>query len=508
MRNLEEKTRQNKLDSLTGQFGSVHKNAVFYGSLFFKASQKVTSSANQKKNRHARYFKDGLYLEYIAREEAVSKEDRSKVFDIQGNEISLDLAKQKMAKLDDDQFVWENVLSFDDKTKKLIDFNDKKSIAKLIQRPLYDFWKSNGINPKNIDLVFSIHQNTEHPHIHFSFWEKEKTYKLRTKNGEDRSFRIKGALKKETFLKLKQDIFIRILEIQNEKKLYTSEFVEIFKNKLENGVVSFENKDYADAYNWVKENKSTKEIRFKNLTEQEQEIILKGVRSVFKTDPELAKMLDEYYKQAKIINSWIQEQIKEFNENHRIATYNDIDDPEDKSSLNYHDLTYDKLSADFLTKELNAKFGNAFIKASHNPGSDLKKAGMKNESSDIDNNFHNGFIDGGHMDDGISDAFIKSLHFKAKKSESVWYRKTLDNKTRSLFENSSYDVDFDKSKKFKRINYKTRNMMHNFFKDSFDKSSYMNAWFFECSQRKVVEHLKLLNQDKLVYMKKGYRTIS
>ncbi|WP_027121973.1 relaxase MobL [[Mycoplasma] imitans] len=434
----------NKLNVLINDFGSVHKNAVFYGSQFFKASVDVTSPKNKTQNKSAKYFKGGYYIEYIAREEAVSKDDRNKVYDLFGNELSLTLAKAKMAKLDDGQFIWENVLSFDNITKKMIDFSDKKIIAKLISRPLYDFWKYNGMNPKNIDLIFSIHQNTDHPHVHFAFWEKEKTYKLRIKKGQERSFRFKANLKKETFLKFKQDVFKRILEVQNEKQLYTSNLVNNFKHHLEYEFKHFEDKDYANAYQWVKDNQSSKRIYFKNLNDCEKKIILAGVRSVFKHDSELISMVDEYYKQTEIINLWMQNEINEFNTNQKIATKED-----DKS--NYNDLAYNNLDRENVTEELDAKFANAFI---------------------------------------------KSLKYKAKKANSVWFKKCLDDKSKAFYNNTSFDVDLDKAKKFKARNYKTRALMHQFFRDSFDKLAYLNGKIFEYQQQRIVEHLRALNEDK------------
>lgn len=431
----------NKLDLLSFDFAKKHKNAIFFGSQFFKANEKVKSSQNKAKNKNAKYFKDGFYLEYIAREEAVSKDDKSKVYDFLGEEIELNKAKEQMSKINDNQLIWENVLSFDDSTKELINFDNKKEISNLIQKPLTQFWKDNGFNPKNMNLVFSIHRNTDHPHIHFAFWEKEPSYLNQLKNRE-KIFRAKGKLSEETFLTLKQNVFVNVLEHKNEKDLYTSPLISEFKN-IVNQEQFAKDEAYASFYLWLEQNKTLKEIKFKFLKQEIQSLVKQNVANIISSSQELQESIQKYYKQTQIVNEWIQEEINTFNENQKIASWQDKDDS------NFKYLEYTKLNLNFVKKELENKLCNAFI---------------------------------------------KSVQFKQKKSKSCWYKKQ-SKEIKSKFENSTFDIQFQKSKKFKSHKYLTKKWMYEFTKENFDIATYLNGKIFENQQQQIID--KLHEQNKV-----------
>lgn len=68
--------------------------------------------------------------------------------------------------------IYSSVLSFD--TDYGTQFcNSKKQAKNIIQNTCNKMFEESGLDPSNVIWYAAFHNNTEHPHIHLNFWEKE-----------------------------------------------------------------------------------------------------------------------------------------------------------------------------------------------------------------------------------------------------------------------------------------------------------------------------------------------
>lgn len=89
--------------------------------------------------------------------------------------------------------IWHGFISFNEENSYKID-TVEKSIG-LVKETFYTFFQSAKLNPKNIDLICSLHTDRpKHLHLHFVFWEKEPTYQQ--KDGT-LAYRKKGKIDKK-----------------------------------------------------------------------------------------------------------------------------------------------------------------------------------------------------------------------------------------------------------------------------------------------------------------------
>ncbi len=69
--------------------------------------------------------------------------------------------------------IYSGVLSFSDEGGILAS-RDKNEAFEIFNNNINSLLKSNGFDVNNIDYYAAFHTNTDHPHIHFSFWEKDR----------------------------------------------------------------------------------------------------------------------------------------------------------------------------------------------------------------------------------------------------------------------------------------------------------------------------------------------
>ncbi|PPE05965.1 relaxase MobL [Williamsoniiplasma lucivorax] len=89
----------------------------------------------------------------------------------------------------DDRLMWDTTLSFDKKFAEQNKLLTPEVIGKLIEKHIDQFFKENHLDPSRMFWGFSMHGNTNNPHVHLFFQEHTQ------KNGE---WRLKGELTEES----------------------------------------------------------------------------------------------------------------------------------------------------------------------------------------------------------------------------------------------------------------------------------------------------------------------
>ena len=88
--------------------------------------------------------------------------------------------------------LWHGFISLNEEMSRKIDMPEK--CMRLVKRTFGEFFRDMGLDPKNMDLICSLHKDKPHNlHIHFWFAEKEPKYKYRKKELE---YRHKGKIEK------------------------------------------------------------------------------------------------------------------------------------------------------------------------------------------------------------------------------------------------------------------------------------------------------------------------
>lgn len=114
------------------------------------------------------------------------------LFDMDG---AIDEAKKREIKArlkDTKSIIWHGFISFDDKTS--LGFCNQENCVKFMRQTFGGFLERAGFKKSNVQLFCSLHEDTEHRHIHFEFFEKEPL--RRDKNGRV-GFTRKGKVKPE-----------------------------------------------------------------------------------------------------------------------------------------------------------------------------------------------------------------------------------------------------------------------------------------------------------------------
>lgn len=167
------------------------------------------------------YYKDGFYIRYITREDAVCKHDLSldelKQLQTESNneehyqKIKLilmhtglwnkdgHLSKEQqtdlettMKKLDQQQHFWDTIISFPKWLVDKFELYTPTQIHEIIKNTINDYFESNNFNPNKMTWFFAFHTNTNNPHIHLGFFETQPQYYNR--KAKKYEFRRKGAL--------------------------------------------------------------------------------------------------------------------------------------------------------------------------------------------------------------------------------------------------------------------------------------------------------------------------
>ena len=72
---------------------------------------------------------------------------------------------------DTESTIWHGFISFDDETSR--GFTNQENCVKFMRQTFGSFLERAGFKKSNIELYCSLHEDTDHRHIHFAFFEKE-----------------------------------------------------------------------------------------------------------------------------------------------------------------------------------------------------------------------------------------------------------------------------------------------------------------------------------------------
>lgn len=86
------------------------------------------------------------------------------IFEAKKNEIKARLKESPST-------IWHGFISFDDMTSR--GFTTQENCVKFMRQTFGAFLEQAGFKKSNIELFCALHEDTEHRHIHFSFFEKE-----------------------------------------------------------------------------------------------------------------------------------------------------------------------------------------------------------------------------------------------------------------------------------------------------------------------------------------------
>ena len=144
--------------------------------------------------------------------------------------------------------IWKGILSFDEEYAIENKITMKEKIERLFTDNFETIFKGSQIDPNNINWVGAYHPNTNNPHIHFIFYEGEKTRINHTTKELEWN---RGKIGKEGFSTLKRNIVQEIdgrLDwdiLANKRKDVTKRFKEIIQRDKSNVVYDIER----DLYN-------------------------------------------------------------------------------------------------------------------------------------------------------------------------------------------------------------------------------------------------------------------
>lgn len=184
---------------------------------------------------------------------------------------------KKMKCLDPKQLIWDGRISLSGKNSDYFRFGNQTDFMDLVQRYMPSFLKTEGIDPKNINLLGSVHADTKNPHLHFVMFEKKPIiFNTKTKELE---FRKKGKL--------------QLGNIQNFAEESSKFVVDRFKEET----IYKLKKDF-----WTNKNELKahfREHRFEEITQLVQPVIEEAktmkTRVYAKLSPESQKAIQQYF---------------------------------------------------------------------------------------------------------------------------------------------------------------------------------------------------------------------
>lgn len=170
------------------------KNANIIFNARFRYTQYCTKNLSMKEKKYQTNTKD--MFEYYDRDEACDKTINTKdAFDYYdyrvgskggfSAKVSRD-AKECQALIDKDrpEVVYQCVVSFDKEFAIENNIIQKKEVEKLIRKSMPFMLKNLGFENDNVEWTGFYHTNTDHPHVHFVFYEKIPTRKRALIEGE------------------------------------------------------------------------------------------------------------------------------------------------------------------------------------------------------------------------------------------------------------------------------------------------------------------------------------
>lgn len=80
---------------------------------------------------------------------------------------------QRFQEIDPEQVIWDGEISLSNQNANLFRFGSQADFIEVVQRFMPSFLKNQGFDLTNVDFYGAVHVNTDHPHMHWMFIEKE-----------------------------------------------------------------------------------------------------------------------------------------------------------------------------------------------------------------------------------------------------------------------------------------------------------------------------------------------
>ena len=184
---------------------------------------------------HSEHGLDGSLMDYTSRENA-TKNSNDKAYFTMTNEGKIYSQEQREEWIrnsmksfsKDGDLIWTLVVSLDNyDLLNEYELKTQEDFASTTQKALNKTFKKIGLDPKNMIWWEDFHTNTDHPHMHITFLEKEHT-------------RDRGKFTEKEIDKVKTTIITEIAARKRYKELYLQESEDALKmiNPLKKEVIS------------------------------------------------------------------------------------------------------------------------------------------------------------------------------------------------------------------------------------------------------------------------------
>lgn len=209
--------------------------------------------------------------------------------------------------------IWEGVISFEKEfgEKYCCDIEKAQSAMKAVMKKFLD---NTHLKDKNIEWVASLHENTEHYHIHFTFFEKEPWRMVKGK--KKLQYSNKFVIDMNAINKLKQSFYKYFLEHSidvfslrdNSLKMLRSYYDDLTPN----GRLYKQFKQLTE--NLKKENKIDFHTNYKNLNNDAKEVINDFIMNMIKANKNLYKNYNDTFMKLYSAEEKINDFAKKRNE--------------------------------------------------------------------------------------------------------------------------------------------------------------------------------------------------
>lgn len=215
--------------------------------LEYRYTQYTKKKLNEKQEKKRINTQDAF--EYYDRDEACDKtintKDAFDYFDYRiGSEGGFNakgsigaVRSQKLCDQYKPEIIYRGVVSFDKQFAIDNCIIEKEKMKKLIQKSMNSILKRLDLNPDNIEWCAFYHTNTEHPHCHINFYEKERTRKMERyskKQLERVRSEIVSLLEVNTQMYIRKDeTFKRLVEsISNIEPILKNDLINAGNNSM------------------------------------------------------------------------------------------------------------------------------------------------------------------------------------------------------------------------------------------------------------------------------------
>lgn len=186
--------------------------------------------------------------------------------------------------------IWSGVLSFTESYGNLY-CNNKKQAQEIMNHSLNKLFNSQGLNPDNVEYFCALHTNTDNPHIHFLYWEKEPLRLMSNGTRAYSKFMVpKKALNDFIYSVAEHNKNLNISNNSNQYFSYRDIVRDAFKaNKIED----------TNLQRWLKLDEALGKRntrQYARLTKEQRTIISQFVDEFVKSTPELKDNWNNYEK--------------------------------------------------------------------------------------------------------------------------------------------------------------------------------------------------------------------